>query len=137
MPVYFHTEDTNFDFQDKHSCTNWITSVVKKENATVGEINLIFCSDKFLLNMNREYLNHDFFTDVITFDYTEEKTISGDIFISIQRVEENAGIFNTSFKNELNRVIVHGVLHLLEYADKTDEEKRIMRNKENEYLKIL
>jgi probable rRNA maturation factor len=112
----------------------WLTGVCVSENKFLGDVNIIFCSDEYLLQMNIEHLNHDYFTDVITFDYSEHDSISGDLFISIDRVKENALDFNTIFNHELLRVIVHGVLHLLGYKDKSEEDILLMRSKENFYL---
>lgn len=112
----------------------WLTGVCVSENKFLDDVNIIFCSDEYLLQMNIEHLNHDYFTDVITFDYSEYDSISGDLFISIDRVKENALDFNTIFNHELLRVIVHGVLHLLGYKDKSEEDILLMRSKENFYL---
>jgi rRNA maturation RNase YbeY len=98
---------------------------------------LIFCSDEYLLDVNKKYLNHDYYTDIITFDYVEDKIISGDIFISSDRVRENANQFNVSFEMELFRIIIHGILHLLGYKDKTKKDKSLMTEKENFYLSRL
>ena len=111
-----------------------IKRLINSELKEYGEISLIFCSDKYLLEMNRRYLNHDYFTDIITFDYVENNIISGDLFISVDRVKENANAFGVKFSEELFRVIIHGVLHLIGYNDKTGEEKKIMKEKEDLYL---
>ena len=111
-----------------------VKSLIISENRKHGEISIILCSDKYLLNINIEYLKHNYYTDIITFNYVEGNTISGDLFISIDRVKENSEQFNTSFTRELYRVIFHGLLHLAGYNDKTDEEKKIMRGKEDLYL---
>jgi len=115
----------------------WLTGVCVSENKFLGDVNIIFCSDEYLLQMNIEHLNHDYFTDVITFDYSEFDSISGDLFLSIDRVKENALDFNTIFNHELLRVIVHGVLHLLGYKDKSEEDILLMRSKENFYLESV
>lgn len=115
----------------------WLSEVVAVENKKLGDITLIFCSDDYLLKVNQEYLEHDYYTDIITFDYSEDDFLSGDLFISFDRVKENAGINNVSFFNELNRVVVHGVLHLCGYKDKSEEEEKLMREKENEMLDLL
>jgi len=112
----------------------WLSSVCKDERKKLDQVNLIFCSDEYLLNMNREYLQHDYYTDIISFDYCEGKLISGDLFISRDRVEENAANNQVIFLVELNRVIVHGVLHLCGYKDKTEEEAQGIRSKEDYYL---
>lgn len=113
---------------------NWITDVCVSESALCGDISVILCSDEYLLEMNRQHLNHDYYTDVITFDYSEVNLISGDLFISVDRVKENSFDFNVSFSKELLRVIVHGVLHLLGFKDKSEDEIVLMRSKENFYL---
>lgn len=109
--------------------------LIKNELKKVGDIYFVFCSDEYLLEMNKKYLEHDYFTDVITFDYVEDEVISGDVFISIDRIRDNAGKFGVSFLEELYRVVFHGVLHLIGYNDKLDEEIVLMREKENYYLK--
>ncbi len=111
-----------------------LNSLIKNELKEIGEISVVFCSDEYLLEMNKEYLNHDYYTDIITFDYVEGETISGDLFISLDRVKENATKFNISVLKELYRVVFHGTLHLVGYNDKSEEEQQIMRQKENYYL---
>ena len=108
--------------------------MIKNELKKAGDISVIFCSDEYLLKMNKEYLNHDYYTDIITFDYVEEDVISGDLFISIERIIENAGIYDSEALKELFRVVFHGVLHLIGYNDKTKEEQKLMREKEDYYL---
>jgi len=111
-----------------------IKQLINSELADLGNISVVFCSDNYLLNINKQYLNHNYYTDIVTFDYGENSVISGDLFISVDRVTENAKIFNKAFYNELYRVVFHGILHLVGYNDKTNEEKRVMRNKEDYYL---
>ena len=111
-----------------------LSNVVKTELKELGDISIIFVSDQYLLEMNQKYLNHDYFTDIITFDYCEHNTISGDLFISVDRVKENADSFNVDELTEIHRVMIHGVLHLCGYKDKTDEEEKNMRLLENKYL---
>lgn len=137
MPIGFYSESISFSLSSKTIIKRWISDVVKSEKKILGSVNFIFCSDKYLLEMNKKYLNHDTFTDVITFDYCEGVKISGDIFISIERVKENAKELKILFDKELNRVMVHGVLHLLGYKDKTKVAKQLMTKKENLYLKKL
>lgn len=115
----------------------WIYSLIKHEKFILGEINYIYCNDEYLLMMNNKYLNHDFYTDVITFNYVRETKISGDIFLSIDRIKENSLKWGGSFEKELYRVMVHGVLHLLSYKDKYHTDKCIMQYKENFYLDLL
>ena len=131
--IYYHSE-CDFQLKDDESITKWIKNVINAENKELAEINYIFCDDQYLLKKNQEYLQHDTFTDIITFDYTEKNRLSGDIFISIERVKENAITFAVPFETELRRVIIHGVLHLMGYKDKSKEDAEKMRNKENFYL---
>ena len=114
----------------------WLAKVIKNEGMLLGEIVYIFCNDEYLIRKNIEFLNHDTLTDVITFDYCKEKNINGDIFISTERVKENAKIYNTDYMTELYRVMVHGLLHLHGYKDKSKEEKELMKSKENYYISI-
>ena len=116
---------------------NWISDVCVGESSQLTEVSIIFCSDDYLLAMNIEHLNHDYYTDVITFDYSEENSIAGDLFISVDRVKENALNFNVDFKHELFRVIIHGVLHLLGFKDKSEDDILLMRSKENFYLNLI
>ena len=111
-----------------------LESLIVLENYKSGEITIVFCTDDYLLEMNKTYLNHDFYTDIITFDYSENGVISGDLFISVDRVNDNAGSFSVSVDNELKRVIYHGVLHLCGYKDKTENDEKEMREKENFYI---
>lgn len=111
-----------------------LNSLIKNELKVSGDISVVFCSDDYLLEMNKQYLDHDYYTDIITFDYVEDNVISGDLFISIDRIGENAEKFDTTLLKELYRVVFHGVLHLVGYKDKTDEEAKLMREKENYYL---
>ena len=111
-----------------------LNSLIKNELKLLGDISVVFCSDDYLLEMNKQYLDHDYYTDIITFDYVENKVISGDLFISIDRIVENAEKFNTTLLKELYRVVFHGVLHLVGYKDKTDGEVKLMQEKENYYL---
>ena len=129
--------ETAFLLNHKDQITFWIKNVISKEGFDCGEINYIFCDDDYLLKLNIEFLDHDTLTDIISFDYTMGNLISGDIYISIPRVKENSDLFNTSFDNELHRVIIHGVLHYCGYKDKSNEQKLIMRRKEDEYLNAL
>jgi rRNA maturation RNase YbeY len=117
--------------------TQWLDKVTQQENKKLGELTFIFTSDEYLLEVNKQYLEHDYYTDIITFDYCEDDYVSGDLFISIDRVKENAQINNTTFQNELNRVIVHGVLHLCGYKDKTEDDEQLMRHKENQMLNLI
>ncbi len=137
MSVTYFNEDVPFPKLKRRSTTNWIKETIRLEEKSIGDISFIFCSDDYLLDVNKKYLTHDYYTDIITFDYVEDSIISGDIFISIDRVKENAKLFSTSLENELNRVLVHGVLHLLGYKDKIKKDKTLMTFKENYYLNVL
>jgi probable rRNA maturation factor len=138
MPsIQFHKSQIQFRFSGKAKITKWIEAVIKKEGRKVGSLEFIFCSDEFLLGINKQYLNHDYFTDIITFDYSEGKAIGGEIYISIDRVRDNAVTMGVTFPVELCRVVIHGVLHLLGYSDKSLAQKRKMRMKEDECLALL
>ncbi len=134
--ITFNNE-TIFDLENKKIISSWIESIIISESCIVGEINYIFCDDEYLHKINVEHLNHDTYTDVISFDYSLGKEIIGDIYISIERVLENSKRYKTTFKNELSRVMVHGVLHFLGYKDAVKQEKIIMRDKENFFLSKL
>lgn len=129
---YFFENTETFSFDEK--IFDKIENILFNENKKEGDLSFIFCSDNYLLKMNNEYLQHDYYTDIITFDYTETDIISGDIFISIDRIKENALKYNTTFENELQRVMIHGVLHLVGYNDKNEKEQKEMTEKENQYL---
>src|SRR5690606_26867158 len=125
--INFFTEEVDFKLKNKSIIRKWITDSVKNEKCFVGELNFIFCSDEYLLKINQEYLNHDTYTDIITFDNGEEEgEITGDIFISIERVNENAAQFKINPDTELQRVMIHGVLHLIGFPDKKPDEKALM-----------
>ena len=135
--IYFFKEDIKFRLNKSAQIESWVKAVIKKEGSKPGDINFIFCSDKFLLDINRRFLNHDYFTDIITFDESESGLTSGEIYISIDRVKDNAQTLNAQFHVELKRVIIHGVLHLLGYKDSTKAQKKEMRLKEDTYLSLL
>ena len=132
--IFFCSEDTPYSFSDQSKHIDWINGFIKRHNRECGTLTYIFCSDVYLLGINKQHLNHDYFTDVITFNYGEENTVSGDVFISIDRVNENSNDFHSSFEDELRRVMAHGVLHLIGFNDKTKIEKDRMRNEENRCL---
>jgi len=134
--ITFNSE-TSFTLKNQNKLVKWIGDVVSSEGFQVGEINYIFCDDSYLNKINQEFLNHDTFTDIISFDYTLGKEVGGDIFISIERVLENAEKFNEVFENELHRVMIHGILHFIGYKDKTKKDKTLMRTKEDEKIFIL
>lgn len=131
--ISFHYE-TDFLLENTESFVRWIKNVILEENKELGKVNYIFCDDKYLLGKNIKYLDHDTLTDIITFNYCEGDMISSDIMISIERVMENSSIFENSFSEELSRVMIHGILHLIGYNDKTDAEKEIIRKKEDYYV---
>jgi len=135
--VYFHKEDTDFQITRGKSYVSWIKEVIILEKFLIGNLNFIFCSDSYLLKINKEHLNHNTFTDIITFNYNVDKLIAGDIFISIDRIKENSSSLKVPFDTELKRVIIHGVLHLIGYNDKTAEEVEIMRAKEDFYITLF
>lgn len=132
--VSYYFEDTDFIFKGKARNNKWLRIVAESEIRRIGDISIIFCSDNYILDVNQRYLGHDYFTDIITFDYCEGDKLSGDLFISVDSVRENAIEYGTEFADELNRVIVHGLLHLIGYDDHTEEEIAEMRAKENYYL---
>jgi len=135
IPVFFFEEDTQFKPKNKAKLREWLKATIIAEGYTLSELNYIFCSDTYLLAMNQQYLDHDTYTDVITFDNSELKdVIVGDIFISIDRIRENAAQFSGNETDELHRVMIHGALHLLGYKDKTKADKNLMTEKENFYL---
>ena len=136
MAIFFSTENIDFELADEPKVKKWILAVVSAQGKRVGNLNYLFCDDSYLINVNRTYLNHDTYTDIITFDYVEGSVVSGDILISVERVRENAALFNSSFEQELRRVIIHGVLHLLGQADKSDEDAAEMRRKEESALAL-
>ena len=132
--VSYFTEDISFPFKEKRLTSRWLKFVAESEAKRLGDIAVIFCSDNYILDVNIKYLQHDYFTDIITFDYCEGNRLSGDLFISIDSVRENARFYGTEFPDELNRVIVHGLLHLMGYDDHTEADIALMRAKENYYL---
>ena len=129
--------ENNFNLTNEIKLSKWLSSVILTENCIEGEINYIFCDDEYLHKINVEFLNHDTFTDIISFDYSIGKTLQGDIYISTERVEDNANDYKVQFYEELQRVMVHGILHYCGYKDKTPEDAKLMRAKEEFYLKTL
>ena len=138
MAIVYGEEGTVFRYPQKRRTNRWIRETIEEEGQLPGQISVVFCSDAYLLEMNRTYLQHDYFTDIITFDYCEAersgRRVSGDLFISVDTVRANARELGTAFEDELHRVIIHGVLHLLGYEDKSIDNQRIMRSKEDYYL---
>lgn len=136
MAIRFSVQDINFELPKAENVKKWISEVVMRRKKRVGNISYLFCSDEYLLGVNQQYLNHDTYTDIITFDYVAADLISGDIMISIDRVGENATHFQVPFELELHRVIIHGVLHLLGQGDKSETEAAEMRRQEEEALAL-
>ena len=132
----FHSEDISFVLNKKPAIISWLSYSIKNENKIPGEISYIFCSDQYLHELNVKHLNHNTLTDIITFDYCEKNRVNGDLFISIDRVKDNAKSFNSSIENELHRVMIHGILHLCGYKDKTAEDQNVMSAKEDFYLNL-
>jgi probable rRNA maturation factor len=136
--IHFFTEDVNYVIKQKRILKEWLLSVIEDEHYALQELNFILCSDEYLLNLNQQFLDHDTYTDVITFDNSEQpKTVTGDTFISLDRVKENAATVKVLVKEELHRVMVHGTLHLLGYKDKSKAAKGQMTSKEDHYLGLL
>ena len=126
--------ETDFKLENSDRLSNWITETILEENCKEGEINYIFCSDDYLLKLNVDFLNHDTLTDIISFDYSVGKELHGDIYISVDRVRDNASDFKVLFKDEIERVMIHGVLHYCGYKDKSEADEKLMRSKEDYYL---
>ena len=129
--------ETEFEISNESILENWVKTIISNNGYETGELNFIFCDDEYLHKLNVEFLNHDTFTDVISFDNTLGKLISGDIFISVERVRENANEYNATFEDELHRVMIHGALHFLGFKDKSPEDEKMMRYQENDALLIL
>lgn len=136
MAIRFSVQDVHFELENEQNLKKWISDVVLRRGKAVGNISYLFCDDNYLLGVNRQYLNHDTYTDIITFDYVVGNLVSGDIMISVDRVGENAEKFGVPFEQELHRVVIHGVLHLLGQGDKTDSEAAEMRRLENDALAL-
>lgn len=138
MPIQLHTEEIVFSLKNEQAICKWIQNVISEHQYKLIDLNYIFCSDEYLLKINQEYLAHDYYTDIITFDNSEnEAEIEADLFISIDRVQDNSNQNESTFDDELHRVMIHGVLHLLGFGDKTEEEIKEMRQKENDCLSLL
>ena len=142
--ISYHTEDISFNLKGKRRISAWIKSVITDEKFSLsgipgspGDINIIFCSDSHLLSINRQYLNHDYYTDIITFDYSQNRVISGDLFVSIDTVKMNSIQYKVTFEEELDTVIIHGILHLLGYKDKSKNDKSLMKDAEDRSLEKL
>jgi len=137
MAIHFHNEDIDFKISKPQIIRKWLLGAIQKSNFKCGDISIVFCTDDYLLTINKQYLKHDYYTDVITFDYSEAGKISGDILISIDRIRENAQLFGVTFDLELQRILIHGILHLLGFTDDTASERMGMTVKENEFLEML
>ncbi|MFA5327428.1 MAG: rRNA maturation RNase YbeY [Prolixibacteraceae bacterium] len=137
MSINYFAEDISIPKIKRRLTSGWIKNTIVSEGKFPGDISFIFCSDDYLLDVNRKFLQHDYFTDIITFDYVEHGQVNGDIFISVDRVKENAGMFSKTFENELNRILIHGILHLLGYKDKEKRDKELMTEREDFYLNRL
>jgi probable rRNA maturation factor len=137
MGIQYFNEDVPLPKLKKRKSTNWIKTTILSEGKRVGDISFIFCTDSYLLEVNKTYLDHDYFTDIITFDYVDGILINGDIFISVDRVLDNSVEFKATFEDEMNRILIHGILHLLGYKDKNKKDKILMTEKEDYYLKLL
>lgn len=131
--INFFSEEVDLPDIDQIKTSKWIQNTIKNEGSAFSAINIVFCSDEFLLQLNKEHLSHDYYTDIITFQY-EEEPIEGDLFVSIDRVQDNAKQRAISYENELYRVIIHGILHMIGYSDQTEDDKKLIRSKEDLYL---
>lgn len=129
--------ELEFQLENEEQYSSWISNVISSENKKEGDINYIFCDDEYILEINKQYLDHDYYTDIISFDYSVGNELHGDIFVSVERVRENAIEFEVTFDEELKRVLAHGVLHYCGYKDKTEEEELLMRSKEDEKIKMF
>jgi len=134
LAIHFHEKEESAGIKNKNLLKKWLKDLIVKEHASPGQINIVLTSDNNVLELNKKYISRNYLTDIITFDYTENQVIAGDLFISVTRVRENSEKFDVTFKKELKRVIVHGVLHLLGYGDSTQKEKSLMRQMEDRYL---
>jgi rRNA maturation RNase YbeY len=137
MPVRFSGTDTTWTCRNKRKIQQWLLHVIEAHGKQLGELEVVFCSDNYLLELNRSSLNHNYFTDIITFDYCAGDLVSGDLFVSVDRVRENAKAERVSIQNELKRVLVHGVLHLCGWHDATPEEKAAMRHQEDRWITVF
>ena len=129
--------ETEFTLENETLFSGWISRVILSENKKEGDINYVFCDDEYILEINKQYLDHDYYTDIISFDYSVGNELHGDVFVSVERVRENAADFDVTFDEELKRVIIHGILHYVGYKDKSEEEELLMRQKENEKIAMF
>ena len=137
MPINYQCQDIKFVLKEKRKISRWINDVIKSHQKKLGNVSYIFCSNEYILELNQKYLNHNYFTDIITFDYCSDNKVEGDIFISVDTVLDNSHRFKTNFNDELLRVIIHGVLHLVGFSDKTAKQQKQMRVLEDEALSIF
>lgn len=137
MPINYQSQDIKFVLKEKRKVSKWINDVIKSHQKKLGNVSYIFCSNQYILELNQQYLNHNYFTDIITFDYCHDNIVEGDIFISIDTVLDNSHRFKTNFNDELLRVIIHGILHLVGFSDKTAKQQKQMRVLEDEALSIF
>lgn len=135
--IHYFSETEEFSLEEPQSFSDWLTMCVEKLNHKIDSINYIFCDDEYLLEINKKHLEHDYYTDIITFDYSDGKQLSGDIFISIERVADNAYDYDIDFDVELSRVMAHGLLHMMGFKDKTPQEQKEMRKMEDQCLSLL
>lgn len=137
MPIQFNNNEIKFNLKNKTKLKEWISTVIKKEKLIPGELSYVFCDDETLLKMNQQFLDHNTYTDIITFDYRDGKIVNGEIYVSVERVRDNAATYKTTVEDELHRVMIHGVLHICGYKDKTKAAKELMRKMEDAALKRL
>lgn len=137
MPIKYQSQDIKFVLKEKRKISRWINDVIKSHHKKLGNVSYIFCSNEYILELNHKYLNHNYFTDIITFDYCSDNKVEGDIFISVDTVLDNSHRFKTNFNDELLRVIIHGVLHLVGFSDKTQKQQKQMRVLEENALSIF
>ena len=137
MPINYQSQDIKFVLKEKRKVSKWINDVIKLHQKKLGNVSYIFCSNQYILELNQQYLSHNYFTDIITFDYCYDNKVEGDIFISIDTVLDNSHRFKTNYNDELLRVIIHGVLHLVGFSDKTPKQQKQMRVLEDEALSIF
>ena len=137
MPITYNKEEVEFQLPKDELLTEWLENIAGKEESEISQITYIFCSDEYLLDINKQYLDHDYYTDIITFPYKQGKTLESDIFISVDRVRDNATTYQSTFEKELLRVMSHGLLHLLGYKDKSEEEQKLMRQKEDWAIRLF
>ncbi|UZO81840.1 rRNA maturation RNase YbeY [Aquimarina sp. ERC-38] len=135
--IEFFYHDVDFELNNTNEYASWILEIGKSEGKEIGDINFIFCTDEYLLNINKEFLSHNTYTDIITFDYKMGEELNGEIYISIERVQENAEVYNIDFTHELKRVMSHGILHMCGYEDRTDDDKSQMRKLENDKINLF